>query len=314
LNFATQAMRQPGSSFKPFVLAAALLHGKTLSDGYYGPSSITVTVDGVRWHVSNYDHTGYGWLTLRNATAYSVNTVYAQLVRDIGPGPVVDMARRLGITTPLEPNPSLALGTSNVTPIELAFAYTAFAGDGMQADPTGLDVVRAGDQVLYEGPDTARRVLPESIAGGVRDALSAVTSYGTGARVRIPGFATYGKTGTTEEHSDAWFVGWAGPYVTAVWVGYPKSMRPMNDVHGIRVTGNSFPATIWLATMRAALQHAPPLANGSSGGSLSTGANATGAPAPSSPQASAAVSAQPSDEPRPSPSQRSFTLPIPHIP
>jgi len=310
LNLATQGLRQPGSAFKPFVLAAALEHGKTLSDGYAGPSSITVTVNGIRWHLSNYDHAGYGWLSLRSATAYSVNTVYAQLVRDVGPAAVVDVAKRLGITTPIAPNPSLALGTSNVTPLQLASAYTAFAGDGMWVPPTGLDVVHAGDRVLFQGPQPERRVLPADIAGGVQQALAAVTSYGTGSRVRIPGFATFGKTGTTEEHSDAWFVGWAGPYVTAVWVGYPNSNRPMNDVHGIKVTGNSFPATIWLETMRAALQHEKPPSKSSTTGGSGAASATPGEPAPNG---SSEPSTSPSGEPAPTPSRKPFVVPIPSI-
>jgi penicillin-binding protein 1A len=255
-NLATHARRQPGSAFKPFVLAAALEDGKRLSTTYRAPGSIRVRFDtGEVWRVRNYDGRGYGRLSLLSATAYSVNTVYAQLIRDVGPARVAAVARRLGITSPLAAVPSLALGTSGVTPLEMAAAYAAFVNGGEYRPPTGIVRIRdIRGRSLGAPPRPARRAISEDVAAEVRDALETVVRRGTGTPARLPGVAEQGgKTGTTEDHRDAWFVGFAGGYVVAVWVGYPDGSRTMERVHGISVTGNSFPAQIWRRVVAALL-------------------------------------------------------------
>lgn len=310
LNLATQGRRQTGSAFKPFVLTAALMKGKELSDRYPAPSSTTIRMNGIRWPVRNYDRRGYGSLSLRRATAYSVNTVYAQLMRDVGIAAVVDACKRLGVTSPLKPVPSLALGTSGITVLEMASAYGAFSDSGLWIKPTGLHEVTSGDRALFTGPRQRSLVIPIDVADKVKEALGAVTDYGTGSRVHLDGFTAYGKTGTTEEHSDAWFVGFAGRYATAVWVGYPNTNKPMKNVHGIKVTGGSFPATIWMRTMSKALEKdTRPFVWKNRGGGQSPSSRG---PASQSPAASPFESTEPS--PQPSPSRRGIPIPIPSLP
>jgi penicillin-binding protein 1A len=247
-NLATQARRQAGSAFKPFVLAAALDDGMELSETYRAPSSMRLRFDsGEVWRVRNYDRRGYGSLSLRTATANSVNTVYAQLIRDVGPRKVVDIAKKLGFTSHLSAVPSLALGTSGVTALEMAGAYAAFANDGEYLRPTGIAEVRdAAGKVVFSGERRAEKVIGVDVASGVREALRGVVRRGTGSTARVKGISDIaGKTGTTEDHRDAWFVGFARGFAIAVWVGYPQGGKTMERVHGISVTGSSFPAQIW---------------------------------------------------------------------
>jgi len=255
-NYATQARRQAGSAFKPFVLAAALDDGFELSKTYRAPASIRLRFDsGEVWSVSNFDKRGYGRLSLRSATAYSVNTVFAQLIRDVGPERVADMARNLGIGSPLSAVPSLALGTSGVTPLEMAGAYAAFAHQGEYERPTGIWTVEdaSGTQLYAVHAQRSIPAILPTVADQVREALRGVVTRGTGTTVRLPGVNDLaGKTGTTEDHRDAWFVGFAQGFAIAVWVGYPSN-KPMNHVHGIKVTGNSFPAQIFKRVLTALL-------------------------------------------------------------
>jgi penicillin-binding protein 1A len=260
-NLATRARRQAGSAFKPFVLAAALDDGFKLTRSYRAPGSIRLRFDsGEVWKVANFDRSGYGWQTLRSATAHSVNTVFAQLIRDVGPKRVVDMAHALGITSHLSAVPSLALGTSGVTALEMAGAYATFAHDGNLVTPTGLSFVRNGGGDLVFANDETRgpRVIPRTVAENVQEALRGVVTRGTGYTVRIPGVNDIaGKTGTTEDHRDAWFVGFSHGFAIAVWAGYPSN-TPMNHVHGIKVTGNSFPAQIFKRVLSALLDKYQP--------------------------------------------------------
>jgi membrane peptidoglycan carboxypeptidase len=255
-NLATRARRQAGSAFKPFVLAAALDDGFKLSKSYRAPGSIRLRFDsGEVWKVANFDRSGYGWQSLRSATAHSVNTVFAQLIRDVGPDRVVEMAHSLGITSHLSAVPSLALGTSGVTALEMASAYATFANDGDLVRPTGLSFAKNGDGDLVFANEERRgnRVIPSSVADDVTEALRGVVSRGTGYTVRIKGVNDIaGKTGTTEDHRDAWFVGYSHGFAIAVWAGYPSN-KPMNNVHGIKVTGNSFPAQIFKRVLTALL-------------------------------------------------------------
>jgi penicillin-binding protein 1A len=307
-NFATQNRRQAGSAFKPFVLAAALEEGFELSKTYKAPGSLRLRFDsGEVWPVRNYDRRGYGRLTLRSATAYSVNTVFAQLIRDVGARRVAGVAHDLGISSYLSPVPSLALGTSGVNALEMAAAYASFARDGEYLRPTGVARARDGTgEVVYTDADRepTEAISPE-VAAKVREALRGVVTRGTGSTVRTRGlYDLAGKTGTTEDHRDAWFVGFAHGYAVAVWVGYPSN-KPMQHVHGIKVTGNSFPAQIFKRTLSALINRETRSQEPSSGNKRSTKLSPTSEPAPSpSPQ----PSDEPTGEPSPGPPRRCFLI------
>lgn len=306
-NLATRARRQAGSAFKPFVLAAALDDGYSLTKTYRGPSSMRVRYDsGQVWNVHNFDRRGYGWLTLRTALANSVNTVYAQLIRDVGPAAVADLAHRLGIGSPLSAVPSLALGTSGVTTLEMAAAYATFANEGRHLAPTGI--ARAADSagnVLVDTEErTGEEIIDEEIADEMREALRAVVSYGTGRTVRVSGVGDIaGKTGTTEDHRDAWFVGFSRGYAIAVWVGN-ASGKPMGRVHGIRVSGSSFPAQIFERVLASLIAQEEKEEAAEDAPSSRTGGSDEPTPSPSS-----TPSLEPSTEPTFSPSPEPSATP-----
>jgi penicillin-binding protein 1A len=255
-NLAAQGRRQPGSAFKPFVLTAAMASGlspeRTFSTA---PYSIQVT-DGT-WNVENYEGAFPNTtLTLRDATVWSVNTVFARLVIEIGAEPVVEMASRMGIETTLSPNPAIALGglTTGVSPLEMASAYGTIASGGVRREP--MVVSRVADEqggVLYEAETEATRVIPEALAVEVSKILHEVITRGTGTAADIGVWAA-GKTGTTQSYRDAWFVGYSGNLVTSVWVGYAEGQVDMLDIRGTRVSGGTFPARIWRAYMSQAIE------------------------------------------------------------
>lgn len=282
LNLATQARRQAGSAFKPFVLASALEQGKTLEDRYSGPGSIRLQLpNGETWRVPNFDRRGYGRITLERALANSVNTVFAQLIRDVEPENVAKLAKDAGIRTKLRPVHSLALGTSEVTPLDLTTAYATLAREGVRLSATGMSwVTDSSERVLYRnrepGQRTGQEVIAPSAAIDTIEAMKVVVARGTGRKARlnvdapakcsedplvpckaVP-YVTWGKTGTTDDNADAWFCGGAGGFVSCVWVGYPEGRVPMDNVHGIEVVGSSFPATIWKRVMTAVLEKFKP--------------------------------------------------------
>jgi penicillin-binding protein 1A len=264
--------RQPGSSFKPFTLATAFEQGMTADKTYRGPSTYTYphcTGNGCTVH--NVESGGYGTLSLRQATAYSVNTVYAQVIQDVGVKKVAELAHRVGITMVSpdgnQPNgqpygPSLTLGAAEVSPLDMAAAYGVFAARGMQFSAT--PIVRVTDSkgnVLEDNhARTGKRVLNENVADQVNDVLKDVVGYGTGAAADIgrPN-GTGGKTGTAENYSDAWFVGYTPELSTSVWMGYSDGQRPLVNVKGLsRVFGGTIPAKAWHDYMAAALDGHPP--------------------------------------------------------
>jgi penicillin-binding protein 1A len=233
-----------------------------------------------------------------------VNTVYAQLIRDVGAAEVADLAHRLGIGSPLSAVPSLALGTSGVTTLEMAAAYATFANDGRHIAPTGI--ARAEDstgKVLVDtedraGEEAGEQVIDEDVSDDVREALRAVVSYGTGRSVRLSGVNDIaGKTGTTEDHRDAWFVGFSRGYAIAVWVGH-ASGKPMDRVHGIRVTGSSFPAQIFERVLGALIAQDQKAAERSV--STDTGGNPKTTASPT-PEPSIEPSTEPTFSPTPEP-------------
>jgi penicillin-binding protein 1A len=256
-NLAVQGRRQPGSAFKPFVLVAALEAGVS-PDARYSTAPFSTEVEDGVWEVENYEG-GFprGTLTLWDATAHSVNAVFARLIIEVGAEAVVDAAGRMGISSPLEANPAIALGGlgEGVSPLEMASAYGTVASSGLRTEPTGIERVTdaAGDTLFTVAP-VAERAVAEDVAVQTSLMLHEVVERGTGTRAKLDEWAA-GKTGTTQEYRDAWFVGYSGDLVAAVWVGYAEGQVEMVDVGGIRVSGGSFPATIWRDFMKKALSY-----------------------------------------------------------
>ncbi len=252
--------RQAGSTFKPFVLAAAIREGISVESTFPAPAQVKIpgaNVDGTDWTVSNFDDASFASdLTLATATANSVNTVYAELVTDerVGAQRVVDMAKDLGISSPLEAYPSIALGTEEVTPLEMARAYLTFAREGMTTETSLLVKVEdATGAKLFTPSNESNRVLSSDQAAVVNQTLRGVVSAGSGVRAQLSdGREVAGKTGTTQSARDAWFVGYTSKEccVVAIWMGYLDN-KAMSKVHGRRVTGGAFPAQIFAAFMEA---------------------------------------------------------------
>ena len=272
-NLATMGLRQPGSSFKPFTLAAALEAGYRLDDVFPGGSATVVPGDSGPWAVTNHEEATYPDLTLREATVFSVNTVYANLITAVGPGQVADLAAAAGITTPLEPLPSLALGAQEVTVLDMASAYGAFAAGGLHVDPMFVTRIETLDGVLiYEPIPTVTNVMSAGVAEKVTSVLTETVRRGTGQQAKI-GRPTAGKTGTTEAHHDAWFVGYTEEIVAAVWVGFPEGNRPlMAPYTPYTITGGTWPAQVWSRFAIGALSGVPygGLAAGDEGGVVAT--------------------------------------------
>jgi penicillin-binding protein 1A len=248
-NRATQAHRQPGSAFKPFVYLAALESGLMPWDVR---SDEAVDIDG--WKPTNFGGRSYGTLTLADALAHSVNTIAANLAQEVGVSQVVAAAERCGIQSKLVENASIALGTSEVTPLELTRAYAVFASGGLIVYPYFVTKVEdRGGTVLYTRPDNPyrERIVASHVNKDLVAMMNGVVTHGTGMSAAVPGHEAGGKTGTTQDFHDAWFVGYTADYVTAVWVGNDDS-SPMKSV-----TGGSLPAQIWKATMIVAEKGLP---------------------------------------------------------
>jgi membrane peptidoglycan carboxypeptidase len=247
---------QAGSTFKPIVLAAALEQGIPLSTRYAGPP--TLRIDFGRpgaWEYPNYNRAAYGELDLTQATASSVNTIYGQLARDTGLDRIVETAKDLGIDSEVNPYPAMPLGTANISPLEMLRAYMTFANRGRRPVPYFVKrVTDARGRVLYEADVDRESVYPPKYADIVNYALSQVIERGTGTAARI-GRDAAGKTGTTDEYTDAWFVGYTPRIGTAVWLGYPNGTEhKMTNVHGIAVAGGTFPTRIWQRFMAVAVK------------------------------------------------------------
>jgi penicillin-binding protein 1A len=252
-NLAAQAERQPGSAFKPIVLATAMREGISPQTEI---ESKKVAIDaGDRiWTVTNYDHTYLGRVSLSRALVSSDNSVYAQLTDLVGPKNIVQTAHQLGIRSPLDAYFSIGLGSVAVNPLEMARAYATIANGGRRVDGSLLgDRPRVVEQVERIQNDSVERnapvptqVLEDGQAEVLTDILEDVVRVGTGRRAAIPGRSVAGKTGTTDNYADAWFVGYTPELVVAVWVGYPDRLRSMTtEFGGDPVTGGTLPAQIW---------------------------------------------------------------------
>ena len=253
-NRVTNAHRQPGSAFKAFVYLAAIEHGLTPATVRVDqPISIQDPNLAKAWTPDNYSQNYVGPVTLEEAFAKSINTIAVQLGQEVGISSVIDVAHRLGIQSPLNPVPSLALGTSDVTPLEMTAAYGSFATLGRKVDPYLVREVRKPDgTVLYRRPAPAsQQVFSEDNALQMNDLLVQVVQEGTGHAAAVPGYDVAGKTGTSSDYRDAWFIGFSSDLITGVWVGNDDS-SPMN-----KVTGGLLPAQIWNGYMRVALQNRP---------------------------------------------------------
>ena len=252
--------RPAGSSFKPLVLAAALEEGISLTKRYRAPARIDIPLTSEVWSVQNYEGGGdLGEADLVEATVKSSNTVYAQLIQEVGPRDAMAAAARYGVASALAPNPSAVLGTNLVTGLDMATAYSTFANRGVRVDPTFVtQVARSDGTVLYDHVHAQQRVLPARVADEVNAVLQLVVERGTGVNARI-GRPVAGKTGTGQEWRDAWFVGYTPDLVTSVWMGYAREGRQsmVPPATSIRVTGGSWPAQIWQLYTSAALADVP---------------------------------------------------------
>ncbi|MFL5798959.1 MAG: transglycosylase domain-containing protein [Actinomycetota bacterium] len=257
-NLATRARRQAGSAFKPFTLATAVHQGISLLSRWSGPPHIVITDPRCRttdpktnvagpWDVSNYADESAGTMTLLDATANSVNTIFSQLVLDVGPDEVAAMAHRMGIEHHLSPVCSITLGTQTVTPLDMATGYATLASQGVRHNPTGLlSVAGPSGNTVVEPTGAPARVLTKTEADLVTYALQGVVQHGTGTAAALAGRPVAGKTGTAQNFQDAWFCGYTPQLATCVWVGYPKGEIPMHDIEGFPdVFGGSVPALIW---------------------------------------------------------------------
>jgi penicillin-binding protein 1A len=254
-NLAAQGHRQPGSAFKTFVLTTAIKRGINPNTTSYVSKPLDLhTKDYGPWKVQTYDQSYGGNMNLVRATLKSDNTVYAQLDLDLGPKNVAETAKSMGITTKLDGYPAEGLGglTRGVSPLEMANAYATLASGGMRNKPIAIrKVVFPDGDVEDLGKPKRERVLPEAVAYEVTKILKQNVLSGTGTRANI-GCPAAGKTGTTDNFNDAWFVGYTPTFAAAAWVGYPNALVEMRSVHGISVAGGTFPAQIWHGFMAVA--------------------------------------------------------------
>ena len=249
--------RQPGSTFKPFALAAWIAGGSSPESRFDAPATIEFSPeesgDPEGWTVSNYGHSEYGTLTLRDATWSSVNTVYAQVALEVGPSSIAELAQDAGVESSLDANPSIVLGTEEVTPLELASAYNTFAAGGVARTPRTIESVTRDGEMLYEPREKAHRVLDKGVAWTTVDVLRGVIESGSGVAADI-GRPAAGKTGTTQNAADAWFAGFTPHLTTVTWMGY----RDSNEAMPGSPSGGGFPAELWSDYMERVLEKTPP--------------------------------------------------------
>jgi penicillin-binding protein 1A len=264
LNYATDSIRQAGSTMKPFVLAQALVDGWSVQSAFEGPAEYEV--NGKKY--ANYDDVNYGWMTLMQATKLSVNTVYIQLMEKVKPDRVAGLAKKHGLAaeldkgtgvkpgkSPLEKVPvmkpylPLALGSGDVTTLQLASAFGTWANQGVHHPPYLVEkVVDSNDRVIeqHDRNDPGTAVVHPNVAATINLALRGAVEEGTGTGARLFDRQVAGKTGTTSNYTDARFVGYTPDLVTSVWLGYDDPRHKLYNVHGLaRVSGGTLPAQIW---------------------------------------------------------------------
>lgn len=246
-NRAVQAKRQAGSAFKPFVYTTALQLGFTPSSTIKD-SPITIG----KWKPENYTKRYYGEVSLTYALANSLNAATVNLSRELYLKDIAANAHKMGITTDISLTPSMVLGTSEVKVIDMATAYTVFANGGNSVRPYAINEIATNDgrQMYVRKAETKKQVLDTNVARQMSVMLEQVINQGTGRKAKLPIFAA-GKTGTTQNYRDAWFIGWTNKYVTAVWLGNDNN-KPMN-----KVGGGSLPAEIWHDIMMTTLKDTP---------------------------------------------------------
>jgi penicillin-binding protein 1A len=250
-NRATQSERQPGSSFKLFVYLAGLESGMT-PDTIMDDEPLSVRVSGGNWQPQNYNHRYGGSMTLKEALAESINTIAVRISEDVGREKVINVAHRLGISADMQPLPSIALGATEVSLLELTNAYAHLAAGGAIVHPYGIvEINTTHGKKIYKRP--AKRqgsAISTNIVGMMNEMLMDVVTEGTGRAAQI-GRPVAGKTGTTSDYKDAWFIGYTPDLVTGVWVGNDNN-EPMK-----KVTGGTLPASIWHGFMAPALAKVP---------------------------------------------------------
>jgi len=265
-NLAVQGERQPGSSFKPFVLATALKEGVSPATTF-ASRPLLIFMGDRYWPVHNYENDYIGSADLTTATIVSDNSVFAQLTRLVGPANVARTARRLGITRHLNPYFGIGLGVDAVSPLEMARAFSTFANEGRRVDGAAFGnrpraIARVRDPhgaMIDDNRPRERQVLSRDDDALLTSILEGVVRSGTGKRASLPDRTAAGKTGTTENYGDAWFVGYTPQLATAVWVGYPNRLKPMlTEYHGDPVAGGTFPAEIWRVFTQLALAATTP--------------------------------------------------------
>jgi penicillin-binding protein 1A len=270
-NLASQARRLAGSTFKTFVLTAAVAEGVNPDSTSYTSRPFTYQRDSTSkpWEVSTYDRSYLGSVPISRATLASDNTVFAQLTLDLGADKVAAMAHRLGVRSNLKTRdgihvPSLGLGSAGVSPLDMASAYATLAAGGIYSEPMAIrKVVLPNGKVDNDagwGEPQRHRAVADWVADEVTEILeeNIDSGTGTGAGIFFDRPAA-GKTGTTDDHTDAWFCGYTPNLSTTVWVGYPQAQIPMESVHGISVAGGTFPATIWNLFMRSTIGNTDPV-------------------------------------------------------
>jgi penicillin-binding protein 1A len=264
LNLATQGHRQTGSAFKTFTLTAAMEEKISLRSTWKGPSELVIPdercfdEEGDPWEVHNYADSSAGTMDLASATANSVNTIFAQVVVQVSPEKVAQVANRMGIESTLAPVCSITLGSQDVTPLEMTAGYATLASRGIRHQPQSITSVEtAQGDVLHTWETPGDQVLLQNDADLVTHALQQVVESGTGEAADI-GRPVAGKTGTAQSYRDAWFCGYTPQLAACVWVGYPKAQIEMHDIQGFEsVTGGSIPALIWHDFMAVAMERLP---------------------------------------------------------
>jgi penicillin-binding protein 1A len=244
------AKRQPGSAFKPFVYLTAIEAGLT-------PETIRqdAPLDVKGWKPENYSHEYFGAVTLTQALAMSLNTVAVRLGLEVGPKNVVRTAHRLGISSKLDANASIALGTSEVSVVELVGAYAPFANGGLGVSPHVVNKIRTAEgKVLYaRQPDQLGQVIEPRNVAAMNTMMQETLLSGTAHKAELPGWMAAGKTGTSQDFRDAWFIGYTANLVTGVWLGNDDNSPTK------KATGGGLPVEIWTRFMKAAHQGVTPV-------------------------------------------------------